>query len=147
MHQANYDSVARVCKIFLDQCRSGRRPFRKLDAAVITQLGAFSLQFRSRSACVFVARWRSGLTIGVHAPSRSHLSLITVSRKRNATTLSDSDATPERLLCVFHVYVSRRARTRGALNASCLLLRSYKFCDVLVFISKRVIAPNGAMQA
>lgn len=51
----------------------GRRPFRKPAAAVITQLGAFSLQFRSRSGCVFVARWRSGLTIGVRAPSRSHL--------------------------------------------------------------------------
>lgn len=34
----------------------GRRPFRKRVAVVITQLGAFSLQFRSRSGCVFVAR-------------------------------------------------------------------------------------------
>lgn len=48
----------------LDRNREGRRPFHERAAAVITQLGAFSLQFRSRSGCVFVARWRSGLTIG-----------------------------------------------------------------------------------
>lgn len=127
----------------------GRRPFRKSAAAVITQLGAFSLQFRSRSGCVFVARWRSGLTIGVRAPSRSHPFLgERVSQKKCYNFIwQRRDATPERLLCVFHVYVYRRARTRGALNASCLLLRGYKFCDGLVFISKRVFVPNGAPTA
>lgn len=134
---------------YLERRARGKRPFRNPAGSVITQLGAFSLQFRSRSGCVFVARWRSGLTIGVRAPSRSHPRLgdHVSQKKRNNFIWQRGDATPERLLCVFHVYVYRRARTRGALNASCLLLRSYKFCDGLVFISKRVFAPNGAMAA
>lgn len=147
----NTASDSRLCGLGVWWClecsRRGNRPFRKPAAAVITQLGAFSLQFRSRSGCVFVARWRSGLTIGVPAPSQSHPRLYerVLQKKRYNFIWQRRDATPERLLCVFHVYVYRRARTRGALNASCLLLRGYKFYDGLVFISKRVFAPNGAM--
>lgn len=60
-------------KSIFNRLDCGGRPFRKGAVSVITQLGAFSLQFRSRSGCVFVARWRSGLTIGESRhPTRTH---------------------------------------------------------------------------
>lgn len=123
---------------------AGWKPFQDEAVAVITQLGAFSLQFRSRSGSVFVARWRSGLTIGVRLPSRSHppgIQLVS-QKKRYNFIWQRRDATPERLLCVFHVYVYRRTRTRGALNAGCALC-GYKFCDALAFISKREFVLDG----
>lgn len=81
----------------------GRRPFRKRAASVITQLGAFSLQFRSRSGCVFVARWRSGLTIGratvplapTASPPSPPVYEYVLQKKRNNFIWQRRDATPE----------------------------------------------------
>lgn len=81
----------------------GRRPFCNRAVAVITQLGAFSLQFRSRSGCVFVARWRSGLTIGratvplapVASPRLPPVYEYVLQKKRNNFIWQRRDATPE----------------------------------------------------
>lgn len=108
-------------------------------ASVITQLGAFSLQFRSRSSSVFVARWRSGLTIALCSPFHSHsgISQHVSQKKRYNFIWQRRDATPVRLLCVFHVYVYRRTRTGGALSAVSSLC-GYKFWDSFAFFTQRV---------
>lgn len=110
------------CKLEYALASSVVNAVREWGVVVITQLGAFSLQFRSRSGSVFVARWRSGLTIAEFSYSVAHIGVLyLVPQKKRYNFIwqraARRDATPERLLCVFHVYVYRRTRTRGALNA------------------------------
>lgn len=87
-------------------------------ASVITQLGAFSLQFRSRSSSVFVARWRSGLTIALCSPFHSHSGISQHVSQKKRYNFSDSDATRRPWgFCAFSMFMFIGEHVQGVLWA------------------------------
>lgn len=117
--------------------------FKRKAAAVITQLGAFSLQFRSRSGCVFVARWRSGLTIGVaraalslaRAPPRCSVLRRVKQKKRNNFIWQRRREAFVRFLCLWlyeNTYKGLFERF-----ASYIILRQFCFCFSILLKTER----------
>lgn len=108
----------------------------QLARAVITRRGAFSLQFRSRSGCVFVARWRSGLTIGA---------CVSLARAPHQKKTQQLYLTATRLdaegFCAFSMFMIIGEHVQGVLWTPSLLHNSATFC----FCSTGLFVFSGVM--
>lgn len=134
-------------KSFFKRLGQQDRPFHDGAVSLITQLGAFSLQFRSRSGCVFVARWRSGLTIGVQSPSLSHLRArqlvyeLVLQKKRNNFIWQRRDATP-RGFCAFSMFMFIGEHVQGVLwmpVARLCILHTHNNCALPFVLFLRLV--------